>query len=87
MSTVYPVVIHNAPKSVNRSILKKTRHLGFGVFMVHSSMGRSDRVGGNAQAERVVERIEIEKMVRNKIESLPPHIEQKDFSTKKRNGR
>jgi hypothetical protein len=31
-------VIHNAAKSVNRSILKKSRHLGFGVFEVHSSM-------------------------------------------------
>jgi hypothetical protein len=32
-------VKHNAAKSVNRSILKKSRHLGFGVFIVHSSMG------------------------------------------------
>ncbi len=31
-------VKHNAAKSVNRSILKKSRHLGFGVFIVHSSM-------------------------------------------------
>jgi hypothetical protein len=28
----------NATKSVNRSILKKSRHIGFGVFIVHSSM-------------------------------------------------
>jgi hypothetical protein len=27
-------------KSVNRSILKKSRHIGFGVFIVHSSMLR-----------------------------------------------
>jgi hypothetical protein len=31
-------VKHNAAKSVNRSILKKNRHIGFGVFIVHSSM-------------------------------------------------
>jgi hypothetical protein len=31
-------VKHNAPKFVNRSILKKSRHKGFGVFIVHSSM-------------------------------------------------
>jgi hypothetical protein len=31
-------VKHNAAKSFNRSILKKGRHLGFGVFTVHSSM-------------------------------------------------
>jgi hypothetical protein len=24
---------------MNRSILKKSRHIGFGVFIVHSSMG------------------------------------------------
>ncbi len=29
---------HNATMSVNRSILKKSRHIGFGVFIVHSSM-------------------------------------------------
>ncbi len=33
-------VKHNAAKSVNRSILKKSRHIGFGVFIFHSSMGR-----------------------------------------------
>jgi hypothetical protein len=31
-------VKHNAAKSVNRSILKKSRHIGYGVFIVHSSM-------------------------------------------------
>jgi hypothetical protein len=31
-------VKHNAAKSVNRSILKKSRHIRFGVFIVHSSM-------------------------------------------------
>jgi hypothetical protein len=31
-------VKHNAAKSANRSILKKSRHIGFGVFGVHSSM-------------------------------------------------
>jgi hypothetical protein len=31
-------VKHNAAKPVNRSILKKSRHIGFGVFVVHSSM-------------------------------------------------
>jgi hypothetical protein len=34
----------NAAKSINRSILKKSRHLGFGVFIVHSSMGGVERV-------------------------------------------
>ncbi len=33
-------VKHNAAKSVNRSFLKKSRHIGFGVFIVQSSMGR-----------------------------------------------
>jgi hypothetical protein len=31
-------VKHNATVSVNRSMLKKRRHIGFGVFIVHSSM-------------------------------------------------
>jgi hypothetical protein len=31
-------VKHNAAKSINRSVLKKSRHLGFGVSIVHSSM-------------------------------------------------
>jgi hypothetical protein len=31
-------VKHNAANSVNRSILKKSRHIGFGVFIVRSSM-------------------------------------------------
>ncbi len=31
-------VDHNAAKSVNRSILKKSRHIGFGVFIDHLSM-------------------------------------------------
>ncbi len=34
-------VKHNAAKSVNRSILKKSRHTGFGIFIVHSSMCHS----------------------------------------------
>jgi hypothetical protein len=32
-------VKHIAAKSINRPILKKSRHYGFGVFIVHSSMG------------------------------------------------
>ncbi len=35
-------VEHNAAKSVNRSILKKSRHLGFCVFIVHSSLGQTN---------------------------------------------
>ncbi len=31
-------VKHNAAKSVNRSILEKSQHLVFGVFIVHSSL-------------------------------------------------
>ncbi len=34
-------VNHNAAKSVNRSFLKKSRHIGFGVLIVHSSMIRN----------------------------------------------
>ncbi len=41
VSPVYKIVKHNAAKSVNRSILKKGRHIGFGVFIVHSSMNAS----------------------------------------------
>ncbi len=37
-------VKHNAAMSVNRSILKKSRHIGFGVFIVHSSMLSALRV-------------------------------------------
>ncbi len=33
-------VKHYSAKSVNRSILKKSLHIGFGVFIVHSSMMR-----------------------------------------------
>ncbi len=37
-------VKHNAAKSVvNRSILKKSRHIGFSVFLIHSSMIRSQQ--------------------------------------------
>ncbi len=38
VSPVYKICETNAAKSVNRSISKKSRHLGFGVFIVHSSM-------------------------------------------------
>ncbi len=38
VSPVYKSVKHNAANSVNRSILKKSRHIGFDVFLVHSSM-------------------------------------------------
>jgi hypothetical protein len=31
-------VQHIAANSVNRPILKESRHIGFGVFIVHSSM-------------------------------------------------
>ncbi len=31
-------VKHSAAKSINRSILKKSRHIGFGVFIVNWSM-------------------------------------------------
>ncbi len=31
-------VKHNAAKSINRSILKKSRHIGFSVLIVHSPM-------------------------------------------------
>jgi hypothetical protein len=34
-------VKHNVAKSVNRSILKQSRHLGFGVFTAHSPMAFS----------------------------------------------
>jgi hypothetical protein len=37
---VYKICWTHATKSVNRSIFKKSRHLGFVVFIVHSSMGR-----------------------------------------------
>jgi hypothetical protein len=40
-------VEHNAAKSVNMSILKKSRHLGFGVFIVHSSKVEGERVIGD----------------------------------------
>jgi hypothetical protein len=39
-------VKHNAANSVNRSILKKSRHIGFGVFIVHSSMYRAEKYEG-----------------------------------------
>jgi hypothetical protein len=32
-------VRYNAARFFNRSISKKSRHIGFGVFIVHSSMG------------------------------------------------
>ncbi len=37
-------VKHNAAKSIYRSILKKSRHIGFGVAIVHSSMAWSNLV-------------------------------------------
>jgi hypothetical protein len=39
-------VKHNAAKSVIRSILKKSRHIGFGVFILHSSMPPNPLVQG-----------------------------------------
>ncbi len=43
-------VKHNPAKSVKkRSILKKSRHKGFGVFIVHSSMERT--LGGGGRVE------------------------------------
>ncbi len=45
VSSVYKNLLNTCTKSVNRSILKKSRHLGFGVFIVHSSMNVSDGVG------------------------------------------
>jgi hypothetical protein len=41
ISSLYKSVKHNAANSVNRLILKKSRHIGFVVFIVHSSMGGS----------------------------------------------
>ena len=38
LQSIKPVIKHNAAKFVNRSILKKSRHIEFGVFIVHSSM-------------------------------------------------
>ncbi len=43
-------VKQNAAMSVNRSILKKSRHIGFGVFIVHTSMVSTIRrmnIGGS----------------------------------------
>jgi hypothetical protein len=42
-------VKHNAAKSVNRASLKKSRHIGFGVFIVHSSMERGQGEGGSGK--------------------------------------
>ncbi len=47
-------VKHNATKSVNRSILKKSRQLGFGVFIVHSSMMKTDRESHKASLMLIV---------------------------------
>jgi hypothetical protein len=41
VSPVYKICLTHAAKSVNRSILKKSRHLVFGVLIVHSSMPSS----------------------------------------------
>ncbi len=49
-------VKHNAAKSVNRSILKKSRHIGFGVFIVHSSMGVGIRFSVTHYTQRVTKR-------------------------------
>jgi hypothetical protein len=43
VSPVYKICSTHAAKSVNRSILKKSRHLWFGVFIVHSSMISGDQ--------------------------------------------
>jgi hypothetical protein len=39
-------VKHNAAKSVDRSILKKSRHLKFGVYIVNLSMDGWEGGGG-----------------------------------------
>ena len=41
-------VKHNAANYVNKSILKKSRHIGFGVFIVHSSMTGSHNIWQNS---------------------------------------
>ncbi len=51
LQSIKPVK-HNAAKSVNRSILKKSRHIGFGVCIVQSSMPCSIWVGGRAARSR-----------------------------------
>jgi hypothetical protein len=38
VSPVYKICQTHAAKSVNRSIVKKSRHIGFGVIIVYSSM-------------------------------------------------
>ncbi len=47
-------VKHNAAKSVNRSILKKSQQLGFGVIIVHSSMIKTDRESHKASLILIV---------------------------------
>jgi hypothetical protein len=49
VSPVHKSVDHNAAKSVNKSILKKSRHIGFDVFIVHSSMAVAVAVGGGGE--------------------------------------
>ncbi len=46
-------VKHNAEKSVNRSILKKSRHIGFGIFIVRSSMCAAVRDHSVIAAEKM----------------------------------
>ncbi len=41
-----PIAGEGGEGSVNRSILKKSRHIGFGVFIVHPSMERHFVQGG-----------------------------------------
>jgi hypothetical protein len=49
-------VKHSAAKSVNRSILKKIRHIEFGVFIVHSSMGKGNRKTKRGRRRRLHKR-------------------------------
>ncbi len=50
-------VEHYAAKPVNKSILKKSRHIGFDVFIVHSSMAVAGAVGGRGGHDRIQLRI------------------------------
>ncbi len=77
VSPVYKICQTHAAKSGNRSILKKSRHLGFGVFLVHSSMVRDEismlefkswmLLRGNTTSKQNLEHFFFRETLRNKI--------------------
>jgi hypothetical protein len=67
-------VNHNAAKSVNRSVLKRSRQFEFGVFIVHSSMIKTDRESHKASLMLIVKDLCLGSSVFTQGNTLPQRL-------------